>query len=356
MNPKAELERFKGLFDKELENYLREKEENYKNISPFVFEFFKNISEFTLRGGKRLRPALVYHAYRLFEDDKEEEIIKLSIFVELIQTSLLIHDDIFDRAATRRKGLTFHKIYEEASVKNDYNDPLHFGNTLGILGGDIAAQLSNELITNSDFPADRKNKVLSIVASLTTDVLIGQIEDFIITFKENYQEEDIEKIFLFKTVKYTFEMPLLTGAILAGKKEDDKDIMALKEYAKFAGMAFQLRDDILGTFGDEEKMGKPATSDIEEGKKTLLVLRAQQNANELQQQILKTVLGKRNLSEKEAKDFRDVLVNTGSLNYSKNKCDEYISKAKDALLAIESQGPSKDFLSSLADYMVVRNI
>lgn len=356
MNPKVELERFKSIFDEELEKYLRRKEEEYKNISPFVSELFKNISEFTLRGGKRLRPALVYHAYRLFKDDKEEELIKLSIFVELLQTSLLIHDDIFDRAATRRKGLSFHKIYEDMASKNNWDDSSHFGNTLAILGGDISSQLTNELIISSDFPLDRKNEVLDIVASLTIDVLLGQVEDFLMIYNEEFDENDIERVFQLKTVKYTFEMPLLAGLILSGKQKDDNAVRIVKEYAKFAGMAFQLRDDILGVFGEEEKIGKPSKSDIEEGKRTLLVLKATQFANEGQLRTLKELLGKKNISDEELKEFRRVITDTGSLEYSKNKCEEYINKAKHALSQLEAEETSLGFLKSLADYMLLRDI
>lgn len=356
MNPKDELERFKGIFDEELKTYLRSKEKEYRDISPFVYELFKNISEFTLRGGKRLRPALVYHGYRLFGDDKEKELVELSMFVELVQTYLLIHDDIFDRASIRRNGPTFHKIYEKIATENEWGDTSHFGNTVGILGGDMASSLFNEVIINSDFPDDRKNKVLGVVTNLVANVLIGQIEDFIMMFKTDFTEEDVEKIFLYKTVKYTFEMPLLSGAILAGRDVDEKDVMVLKEYSRFAGMAFQLRDDILGIFGDEQKTGKPSTSDIEEGKKTLLVLRAEKEATEDQKAILNNLLGKNNLTEKEADDFRKVIIDTGSLEYSKDKCKEYVSNAKRALLNVELRNTSWDFLNSLADYMVVRNI
>lgn len=356
MNPKEELEKFKNEFDLELENYLHSKESNYKEVSPFVFQIFKNITEFTLRGGKRLRPALLFHAYSLFGGNNKKEIIKLSVFVELIQSYLLIHDDIFDHADTRRGGATLHKIYEKLSIERGWGDASHFGITLGILAGDIASQLANDLITNSDFIDGRKNKVLSIVSTLTTDVLIGQIEDFILSFKTDYKEQDIEKIHSLKTVAYTFDMPLLAGAVLAGKNENDSDTIALKEYAKFAGAAFQIRDDILGIFGDEEKTGKPSLSDIKEGKKTLLTLKAEENANKKQLSVIKNLLGKKNLIEKEAKAFREIIIETGALDYSKSKCQRYVDSAKNELGKIKIINNNKDFLISLADYLVIRDI
>lgn len=356
MDPKEELTKFKAKLEPQLEAYLKNKRRKYADISRFTRNFFENIAEFTLRGGKRLRPALLYHSYKLFGGTKEKEIIRLSIFVELIQSYLLIHDDIFDRAGTRRKGPSFHKIYEKFSVENGWGDASHFGTSLGILGGDVAAQLANDIITNADFLEGRKNKVLGLVNELTTHVLIGQIEDFILAFKSEYRERDIMKIHHYKTANYTFDMPMRSGAILAGVKSSGTDMDALREYSKYAGVAFQIRDDILGIFGDEDKTGKPSISDIKEGKKTLLVLKAEQNASRRQLSVLKNLLGKKNLIDKEANEFRKVIIDTSSLEYSKTKCREYVNKAKKSLEKIKHRNDSWAFLYALADYLVVRDL
>lgn len=356
MDPKSKLEHFKVGFDIELQKYLLSKEEEYKEISPFIYDFFKNISEFTLRGGKRLRPALLNCAYLLFGGDKKDEITKLSVFVELIQSYLLIHDDIFDNSDTRRKGPTFHKIYENYSINNGWQDSSHFGISLGVLGGDVALQLVNDIITKSDFLDGRKNRVLGLVTKLTTDVLIGQIQDFILPFKEMYSEADIAQIHFYKTATYTFYMPLLSGAYLAGMEDNDENIVYLKEYAKFAGMAFQVRDDILGVFGDEEKTGKPSVSDIKEGKKTLLILKAEENANESDLSTIKSLLGKKSLTDEEAEEFRNIIIRTGSLDYSKAKSEEYVTHAKNLLEKIKIRNEQWEFLNELANYLILRDI
>lgn len=356
MDPREELTKFRVKFEPLLESYLKNKRREYAKVSSFTRNFFSDIAEFTLRGGKRLRPALLFHGYRLFGGNRDDEIIKLSIFIELIQSYLLIHDDIFDRSATRRKGPAFHKIYEKFSIENGWGDSAHFGTALGILAGDVAAQLANDVIVNSSFLESRKNKVIEIVNELTTNVLIGQIEDFILPFKNDYRERDIMKIHHYKTATYTFDMPLRSGSILAGVNDKDKNMDALRKYAKYAGIAFQIRDDILGIFGEEDKTGKPSNSDIKEGKKTLLVFKAEQNASRRQLSTIKDLLGKKNLIEKEANIFREIIVDTGSLEYSKIKCKQYVDKAKRSLEEIKQRNNSWDFLSGLADYLVMREV
>ncbi len=358
IEPKELLKDYKAKVDVVLENYLNAKIKEFKNISEFAGKFTEDLAEFTLRGGKRFRPALIYYGYKLFGGKNDDEIIKLSIYIELIQSFLLIHDDIMDRALLRRNGTTVHKIYEQYSSDKHFYDDIHFGTTMGILSGDLANQLALEIISESDFPLEYKNELIKLVAKEVSKVCFGQIHDILLNydFPSDYGEDDIIKVHYYKTATYTYRLPLFSGAILAGATVEDLAI--LDEYAMPSGIAFQIRDDVLGVFGEIGETGKDIKGDLIEGKKTLLVTEAYKNADVEQKEKLKELIGKKDLSDTEADLVREIFRNTGSLNYSVKKCQEQIDKAKLSLANFKRQKDSEAlrFLMGIADYMIIRSV
>jgi geranylgeranyl diphosphate synthase type I len=355
MVSKRLLTDYKKEVEKYLSEYLAEKESEYANISELTDLVNHDITNFTLRGGKRLRAALLYYSYKLFGGRSTKDIIRLSSYVELIQSSLLMHDDIFDNSDIRRGHDSIHKVYAKYAKSQKYPIHKHFGNVIGILAGDIACQMAYEVITTSNFDDDKKVKLIQLAANKTTDVLYGQILDFVLPYQKKYSEDDILKIDIYKTATYTYEMPIMSGAILAGITNGE--LKYLRDYAINAGIAFQIRDDVLGLFGDEEKLGKPATSDVKEGKRTLLILKTMQNGTPSQRQVLKRYLGRKDLTLEQFEEVRKVVKDTGSLDYSKAKSEEYVKKAQDALLKIDRQNQEEwVFLYDIVEYMIVRNI
>lgn len=345
----------KSKVDVELEKYLTRKVKQFSEISPFAENFMKDLAEFTLRGGKRFRPILMYYAYKLLGGTDDYAIRKISIFLELIQSFLLIHDDIMDRALLRRGETTIHKMYEQYSKDQAFNDDVHFGTTMGILSGDLANQLAFEIIGESNFPLENKDKLFTLVSQEISKVCFGQIHDILLNYNypDNYSEEDIIKVHFYKTATYTYELPLFAGAILAGA--DKKELKILEEYAVPSGIAFQIRDDILGVFGEVGETGKDIKGDLIEGKKTLLVTEAYKNANEEQKNILARCIGKKDLSDIEADQVRQVFENTGALIYSIAECQRQVNMAKEALTKLSrKQDEAYSFLMGIADYMVVR--
>ncbi len=350
---KTKLQNYRDDLQPILKSFLDEKITEYGELYPFAKTFLKHLTEFTLRGGKRLRPALMYYSYMMFSDKELEEVRKVSIYLELIQSFLLIHDDIMDRALLRREGKTIHKIFEEHSAKNNYNDNPHFGNTMAILNGDLACLLAYEVINSSDFNFEKKSKLSLLVSKEITKVAFGQIQDVLLTYQTEYSQEEILNVHHYKTAVYTFKLPVFSGAILAGV--DEKKLEILKGFSIACGIAFQIRDDILGIFGDEKTIGKGTVSDISEGKKTLLVLHAYAKANKEQKNILDKTLGNNNLNSKQINLFKKVLEETGSLAYSKQECENYIKKAKNALNKLPvKNNEGYEFLHSIAEYLLVR--
>ena len=356
-NQKTALLEYKKKIDVELKKYFQHKILEYEKISEFAGMFTKDLADFTLRGGKRLRSALLYYSYKLFGGIDDKEIIKLSMFVELIESFLLIHDDIMDRSSMRRGGITIHKKYEKYSNEQNFQDDIHLGNTMGILSGDLANQLALEIIGKSNFPFEYKNKVIKVVADEISKVCFGQIHDILLNynFPKNYQENDIIKVYLYKTSTYTYSLPLFTGAILAGA--NDEDLKILDEYAVPSGIAFQIRDDVLGAFGIQQETGKDTKGDIIEGKKTLLVTQSYKNGTKEQKRILDKYLGKPDLTDSEADEVREIFISTGALDYSKIECKKHIEKAKDSLKILSGKNTEAyKFLEGIADYMIIRKV
>ncbi|PIU72160.1 polyprenyl synthetase family protein, partial [Candidatus Woesearchaeota archaeon CG06_land_8_20_14_3_00_33_13] len=143
------------------------------------------------------------------------------------------------------------------------------------------------------------------------------------------------------------------GAIAAGASDDQLKI--LSEYAIPLGMAFQLKDDILGLFGSEEKLGKPADSDIKEGKKTLLILKVLENANKEQKELIGNALGNKDITKTELTKVREIIKETGSLSYSENLAEKLVKKAKNAIKTSDFETHGKDFFLEIADYVIKRD-
>jgi geranylgeranyl diphosphate synthase type I len=355
MDIKNLLLEYKKQVDSQLEEYFQDKNQRYKNSPEFIQNFIKNISQFTLVGGKRIRAALIYFSYTLFSQKNLDEVKKISIFIELFQSFLLIHDDIMDKAELRRGDTTFHKRYEVIANEMKLNNDFHFGNTMGILGGDLACQFAYEIIQKSGFEDKLKSKLTRLVAKEIGDVVIGQIDDILLSYKTDFEEKEVMDIYKYKTAVYTFRLPVLAGAILAGAKESDLKI--LEDYAIPCGIAFQIRDDILGVFGEDETTGKSALSDIQEGKKTILVAHAYEKASEVEKEKLDEFLGKNDLIEDEADEVRAIFKSTGALKYSIAKCNEEIEEAKKSLQKLPDVNEhALEFLNGIADYIIVRDI
>jgi len=268
---------------------------------------------------------------------------------------LLIHDDVIDRDAARHGRDSVSRKYEKLGARFFPNkDPKHFGNSMAIVIGDMVAALGNQIIFNSGFDEKLVMKALSGLQSIISYTVIGQVKDLYIEYKNRASEKDVLNMYEYKTAKYTIEGPLHLGAIIGGAKENV--LKKMSEYSIPVGIAFQIQDDILGIFGDEKKLGKEIGSDIEEGKITVLVVKAREKANKEQKKLLDEVLGKKNLTLEEVESFRKVIRETGSLDYAKNLAFEYVKKGKKALGKIEIKKEAKDFLLGMADHTIGREM
>lgn len=358
MNAKEALADIVPLIDAKVQEILDEEKKESNKISPIIAEMLRNVPSVCF-GGKRLRGALIYYSYLMFGGKDTEEILKVSAIFELLHSYLLAHDDVMDKSAMRHRKPTLHKIYQN-KIRTDkpfYRDSRHFGESIAINIGDGLSHLASLKLAETNFPNDRKMKVFSRFSREFLDTVYGQVIDVFGEVKDDVDEEYIMKVHYYKTGKYTYETPLHVGAILAGAK--DEDLKALTDYAIPGGIAFQLQDDVLGMFGDEFRIGKPANSDLKEGKKTLLIIKALEKGNRKQIEVINRNLGNPHLKSKDLEEVRKVIIETGSLDYSKDKALKLVKKAQKALETQKSpkwQDHGKEFLDSVADYMITRDL
>jgi geranylgeranyl diphosphate synthase type I len=314
------------------------------------------IADFTLAGGKRIRPALIYYAYLASGGENSCNIVKASMGIELTHSFLLIHDDIIDRDAKRHGVATIHERYKKIGQKiAPLKDSIHFGNSMAMIVGDVASAMANEIVFNVNFSKEVIIKALNKLQEIVYVTIPGEMLDVVMEYQGRTTEEEILRMFEGKTSRYTFEGPLHLGVILAGG--NIKTLQAFTEYSLPLGKAFQLRDDILGVFGDEKKIGKPVGSDIIEGKQTLLVLKALEKGNQEQKKIIKQCLGKKNLTKEELIKFKNILKQTGSLAYSQQLAQSFISESITALERVEFRNQeAKMFLTGIAHYIIEREV
>ncbi len=355
MDAKKELQSYKNVVDRKLAEYFAKRIKQAKELDALAVQSAKNIRDLTLAGGKRLRAAFMYWGYKAAGGRDNDKIIEASMSIELTHIFLLIHDDIIDRDSFRHGVPAMHKVYEKMA-KRFYlkKDPKHFGNSMAMIVGDMAAAAGNEIIFNSRFSPEKILEALAKLQDIVSVTVTGEMMDVVLEARGRASEEEIRKVHENKTAKYTIEGPLHLGALLAGAK--GKILDDLSAYAVPVGIAFQVQDDILGVFGSEEKLGKPVCSDLREGKQTLLIVKALEKGNIGDRKLINRLLGNKNVTDEEIEKFREVLKKTGSLAYSQDLAKSLVEKGKKALEKSAIQKDAKDFMIGIADYIVNREV
>lgn len=350
------LKNFKKRFEPYLQEYFDKKIQQAGEIDSIAEEAVSMIEDYTISGGKRIRPAVLYFGYLAAGGKDSEKIVKASMSMELLHSFLLIHDDIIDKDASRHGVETIHERYKKIGRKYSLTkDSVHFGNSMAIISGDMAASMACDIIFNADFPSDVIVKALDKLQKIVYVTIPGEMIDVIMSYTGKATEDQILKMHEAKTARYTFEGPLQLGCLLAGG--DESLLEKFSAYALPLGKAFQIKDDVLGVFGDEKKLGKPVGSDIIEGKQTLLVTKALENGNREQRTVIRKCLNNENLTEKEVQEFRNVVRETGALEYSEDLAGKFVQEATEALKKIDfKNSEAEKFLAGIADYIVNREV
>ena len=337
-----------------LVSFLDEKINEAENVSPVNSRFYEDIKDFILRGGKRLRPMGLIFAYEGVGAKYKGDIYRASLCVELLHNSTLVHDDIIDHDELRRGGPTFHVLYRdrfrEMFGEGDAED---FGVAMGILGGDLVWNLGLEAVLTSGFPSEQCVEAARLFQKAFRDVVDGVLYESFLARKGDVSEDEYMLMIKLKTA-CLFEKSLLIGAVLGGGTREQMRV--LSDYAIKVGQAFQIQDDILGSFGKEEVTGKPADSDIKEGKKTILVVKTFEFVDRNERERMLNILGKGDASPEEVDFVRDLFVKSGALDYAKKKALNLKDEAKKLLKQADPSlsTNAEKFFSDLADFVVSR--
>lgn len=355
MDAKKTLSNFKKKIDPEIKAYLDKVIKEAKKNDPLITNALEHVRKLVLAGGKRLRPAFMYYGYLGAGSKEKQKIIKTAVSIELVHIFLLIHDDIIDRDQKRHGLDTVNFKYQKMGKKFfPRTDADHFGNSMAIIYGDMIAALGNQIIFDSEFDPKLVVRALHKIQSIISATVVGQARDVYMEYRKQATEEEVLKMYEYKTAKYTIEGPLHLGAILGGG--NDILLKVFSSYAIPVGVAFQIQDDILGVFGNEKKLGKPVGSDIESGKQTILIVKAKERANGKQRKIIDNIVGKKNLTAGEIENFRNIISETGSLDYARKMATDLIYQGKKAIERVKIKKEAKDFFIGIADYMVNREI
>ncbi|MFZ2187534.1 MAG: polyprenyl synthetase family protein [Candidatus Moraniibacteriota bacterium] len=356
MQIENELKAFKARLDPKIGAYFDTAIARTGKEDVFVAATLEYSRTFILAGGKRLRAAFMYYGYLGAGGTEEEKILETSMSIELIHAFLLVHDDIIDKDDTRHGVATLHQHYADAGKLLFHGkDNAHFGNAIAIIIGDMLGAFGNDIIFSSAFPLEQKFKALTKLQDIVSFTVIGQAQDVYMEYMGEASEAAILAMYRNKTAKYTVEGPLYLGALLAGASQDLLD--GFSAYAVPLGIAFQIQDDILGTFGNAKRLGKPVGSDIAEGKITLLVSRALRDGTAEQKKRIHALLSLgEHLEQRDIEEFRDIIRVTGAFDSTRELAAAYIEEGKQALGAIRAilDPRAYDFLFSIAEYMMER--
>lgn len=356
MNFKQELAKLKVDIDKEIERQFNMAIIDAKKEDNLIVDALEHAKKIALAGGKRIRGALACQAYFGLGGKEKRKILKVATAIELVHLFLLVHDDIIDRGDLRHGKETIHKIFTKKYTKNIAPaKAAHFGDSMAIIAGEMLHVIANKIILEAGFSPQETTRALLQLQKVVATTIIGQSQDIAIEYNKKVTKEDVLAMYANKTARYTFEGPLHVGAILAGCS-DKKTLQALSQYSLPLGIAFQIQDDVLGVFGNEQKIGKSVASDIEEGKQSLLVVLAREFASKEQRKQLDAILGKKDISKKEIATFQNILKMAGSLEYCQKEAGEYIRNAKTEIEKIIMKKDAKDFLIGLAQYLEGREI
>jgi geranylgeranyl diphosphate synthase type I len=309
---------------------------------------FDALNDLVTAGGKAVRPAFCYWAFvGAGGDPDDERVVDLCAAVELLHACALVHDDVIDGSSTRRGHPSVHQRFvDEHAASGARGEARRYGEGAAILVGDFAFVYADELFASA--PAEAQ----PLYDAMRVELCVGQFLDLVGSATDRTDAARADRIQEYKTGKYTVERPLHLGAALAGRLAELE--RPLSGYGVPLGRAFQLRDDLLGVFGDPAATGKPVGDDLREGKLTPLLAAAAAAADERQAAVLSRV-GAADLDDREVGTMRDVLVATGAVGEVERRITELVTSALTALDAAPLVPAARDALGDLARFVAWRD-
>ncbi len=328
----AKLLAYKRAIDDDIASYADQvRETTLEQYGQIVLDTDTDIFlDILARGGKRIRGALVMVGYEMCGGSNQEMIVQVARAIEMLHAYMLIVDDIQDRSTLRRGRPSAHELLATYHQKHHLKgDAAHAGISLALNAALAGAHAAQMILANIDADPQLRLNVVSIVNRTMTITAHGQALDIMNELRNNPSEADIDRVLEWKTALYSITNPLHVGMVLAGAGCRATD--AITPYGLYIGKAFQITDDILGIFGDENDLGKLPGDDIREGKGTVLTSYTLHHAPKDEQGYLAHCLGKQDLSPTEFKRCKEIIQSSGALNAACTTTHTYVHKALQAL-------------------------
>jgi geranylgeranyl diphosphate synthase type I len=307
------------------------------------------IGRLVLAGGKRLRPAFCYWGFvGAGGDPGDPRVVDAGAALELLHAFALFHDDVMDAGDTRRGQPTTHKVFEaEHLTTRGVGEARRYGEGVAILVGDLAFVYADQLLLGAP------PEVWAMWNELRVELNVGQLLDLIGSARNERRRFKAERICRYKSGKYTIERPLHLGALLARPQQADDLLAALSRYGLPLGDAFQMRDDVMGAFGDPELTGKSVGGDLREGKPTPLLAIATERASAAERDVLARV-GAPDLTDDEVAAIQQVIVECGALDEMEATISRLTEEAVAAILTAPITEEARQQLVALAHYVSQR--
>lgn len=341
---------FRDDIQRTLDTFVAEQAERLAPLGPDAAALLTE-ARASVSGGKRLRAAFCAWGYRAFQPDPdpatEVALSRACASLEVLHASALAHDDYMDASDTRRGRPATHRAFAQVHRDRGWpGSPEQYGAAAAILLGDLLLSWADELLRHCGLPLQRVHQGLDVFDLCRSEVIAGQFLDVSAQARGHADVDAAMRVLRFKSAKYTVERPLHIGAALAGA--DPQQVRGLAAYGLPLGEAFQLRDDLLGVFGDPQATGKPAGDDLIEGKRTVLVALALDAAPPAEAALLHSSLGTP-LDEAGVARLRDIIDSSGAHAQVEQVIEELSDRALTALDRVDIDERARQVLRHLAD-------
>ena len=349
-NPNEPFKRFSSEFISLVDGVIRDfYDEKIKSAGyPFMADMYSDIAEYCARQGKRIRPLVLLLSYFGYGGDRDNtgEIIKCAAVLEMMHAFLLIQDDIIDRSEMRRGGRALHLIAADKYSRGSAGGTV--GSDIALILADVLFSNSLEIISSARIDPEIKNNFMAIFSRTYEMTAWGQILDSMYSMPGYLREGEnpAEDISTLKTAYYTIFYPMLMGYVLTGRTiEEESD--RIEAFSLPLGLAFQIRDDILGTFGQVKETGKSADSDIEEGKLTCLIQGVLDSMHDAEREEFLAVFMKTDKSDTDVDFVRRKIIDTGALDKTRARHAELLEGSTAGLAGLQINDESRDVLMSI---------
>jgi geranylgeranyl diphosphate synthase, type I len=327
-------------------SFITEQKRVLDNVSPDLEPLSEAVVDL-LAGGKRLRPAFCWWGWRGAGGENCDEALLAASALEFLQACALIHDDVMDGSDTRRGLPAAHRRFASLHRGESWlGSPEAFGVGAAILLGDLCLSWADQLLLESGLPAADLARAKAVYDEMRTELMAGQYLDLLEQARGGGDTERAMRVVRYKSAKYTIERPLHLGAALAGASPDIA--AAYTGYGLPLGEAFQLRDDVLGVFGDPEQTGKPAGDDLREGKRTVLIATTMDRASTAEADTVRRHLGDPALDSAGVSQLRDIIASTGALDHVETLIARLTDDALSSLDSVDLADPTSSVLTDLA--------